>query len=95
MNSFHDNIIFSLNMRNRGSNIVLDTYIRYDEHNIRTIGGALVDVLEFVEIGSSYFSIFIYFTILKKKQLEKVFTNWKPGKSSLFRLSKTGKTWFR
>ena len=32
------------------------------------------------------------FTTLKKKQLEKVFTNQKPGESSLFKLLKTGKT---
>ena len=53
-------------MRNRGSNIVLDTYIRYDEHNIRTIERALLDILEFVKIGSSYFSIFIFYYIKEK-----------------------------
>ena len=66
MNSFHNNIVFSLNMRNRGSNIVLDTYIRYDEHNIGTIERALLDILEFVKIGSSYFSIFIFYYIKEK-----------------------------
>ena len=38
MNSFCDNIIFSLNMRDRGSDVVFDvvfdTYIRYNEHSI-------------------------------------------------------------
>ena len=53
-------------MRDGGSNVVFDTYIRYNEHSVKTIGGALVDILEFVEIGSSCFGIFI-FTILKKK----------------------------
>ena len=66
MNSFHNNIVFSPNMRDGGSNVVFDTYIRYNEHSVKTIGGALVDILEFVEIGSSCFGIFI-FTILKKK----------------------------
>ena len=66
MNSFHNNIVFSLNMRNKGSNIVLDTYIRYDEHNIGTIERALLDILEFVKIGSSYFSIFIFYYIKEK-----------------------------
>jgi len=67
MNSFHNNIVFSPNMRDGGNNVVFDTYIRYNEHSIKTIrGGALVDILEFVEIGSSCFGTFI-FTILKKK----------------------------
>ena len=66
MNSFHNNIVFSPNMRDGGNSVVFDTYIRYNEHSVKTIRGALVDILKFVEIGSSCFGIFI-FTILKKK----------------------------
>ena len=53
-------------MRDGGNSVVFDTYIRYNEHSVKTIRGALVDILKFVEIGSSCFGIFI-FTILKKK----------------------------
>jgi len=60
MNDFHNNIVFSPNIRDRGSNIIFDTCIRYDEHGIKTIEEALVNILEFVEMGSSCFSIFYY-----------------------------------
>ena len=66
MDSSCNNIVFFLNMRNRGSNVVLDTCIRYDKHNIRNIREALIDVLEFVEISSSYFSIFMFYYIKEK-----------------------------
>ena len=58
MNGFYDNIIFSLNMRDGGSNVAFDTCVRYDEHSIRTIRGTLVNVLKFIEIGSSCFAFY-------------------------------------
>ena len=66
MNGFSDNIMFSPNMRDRDNNIIFNTFIRYDEHGVRTIGGALVDILKFVEIGSSCFGIFIFYYIKGK-----------------------------
>jgi len=65
MNSFYNNIVFSSSIRD-GDNAVFDIYIRYNEHSVKTIGKALVDILKFVEIDSSCFGIFV-FTILKKK----------------------------
>ena len=58
--------MFSLNVRNRGSNVIFDTCIRYNEDSFRTTGETLIDVLEFVEIGSScfisqtLFSLYLY-----------------------------------
>ena len=61
--------MFSPNIRDRGSNVIFDTCIRYDEHSIKTIEEALVNILEFVEMGSSCFSI------LKKKWSKKISIN--------------------
>ena len=66
MNDFHNNIVFSPNIRNRGSNVIFDTCIRYNEHGVRTIEEVLIDILEFVEIGSSCFSIFTFYYIKEK-----------------------------
>lgn len=48
MNSFSNNIVFYLSMRNRGSNVIFDTCIRYDEDSFRTIKEILVDINKFL-----------------------------------------------
>ena len=70
MNSFPDNIMFSPNVKNKGSNVIFDTCIRYDKDSFRTIGETLVDVFEFVEIGSYCFGIFT-FDYIKGKTIRK------------------------
>jgi len=66
MNSFHDNIMFSPNIRDGGSNVFFDTCVRYNEHSIRTIREVLVDVLKFIEMSSSCFDIFAFYYIEEK-----------------------------
>jgi len=63
---FYDDIIFSPNIRDRGNNIIFNTCIRYNEHSVRTIRGILVDIIEIVEMNSSYFSIFVFHYISGK-----------------------------
>ena len=63
MNSFHDNIMFSPNMRDGGSNVVFNTYVRYDEHSVRAIREALVNILKFIEMSSFFFDIFAFYCI--------------------------------
>ena len=60
INSFSDNVVFSLNIRYRGYNIVFDTCVRYDEYYVMTIGGPLVYILELIEMSSSCFGIFVF-----------------------------------
>ena len=68
MNDFHNNIVFSPNIRDKGCDVIFDTCIRYryNEHSVRTIEEALIDILEFFEIGSSCFSIFTFYYIKEK-----------------------------
>jgi len=70
MNDFCEYIIFSSNMRDRYTNVVLDTSIRYNKYSIRIIREILVDVFEFVEINSLselkiINSIYFYFIRLR------------------------------
>jgi len=66
MNGFHNNIIFSPNIRDGDSNVVFDTCVRYDEHSVKTIRETLVNFLKFIEISSSYFDIFAFYCIEEK-----------------------------
>ena len=63
MNSFYDNIIFSPNIGDGDNNVVFDTCVRCNEHSVGTIKGALIDILKFIEIGSSCFNIFAFYYI--------------------------------
>jgi len=70
MNDFCEYIIFSSNMRDRYTNVVLDTSIRYNKYSIRIIREILVNVFEFVEINSLselkiINSIYFYFIRLR------------------------------
>jgi len=70
MNDFCEYIIFSSNMRDRYTNVVLDTSIRYNKYSIRIIREILVDIFEFVEINSLselkiINSIYFYFIRLR------------------------------
>ena len=70
MNDFCEYIIFSSNMRDRYTNVVLDTRIRYNKYSIRIIREILVNVFEFVEINSLselkiINSIYFYFIRLR------------------------------
>jgi len=58
--------MFSPNIRDRDSDVVFDTYIKYDKHSIRAIRESLVNVLKFVEMDSSCFSIFVFYYIKGK-----------------------------
>jgi len=94
INGFSDNTIFSLDIRNRSSDVVFDTCIRYDEDSFWTIGETLVDIFKFVEMDSSCFDIFV-FNYIKEKKSEKVSISWKSEENSLFRLLKANRTWLR
>ena len=55
INSFSDNVVFSLNIRYRDHNVVFDTCVRYDEYDVMTIGGPLVYILELIEMSSPFY----------------------------------------
>ena len=63
---FYDDIIFSLNIRDRGNNIIFNTCIRCNKHSVRAIREILVDIIEIVEINSSCFIIFTFHYISEK-----------------------------
>jgi len=73
MDGFHDNIIFKENMRDKDSNIVFNTCIRYNKHSVRTIREVLVDILEIVEINSSCFGIFVSYYIKGKTIIKDIY----------------------
>ena len=63
---FYNDIIFFLNIRDRGNNIIFNTCIRYNKYSVRTIRGILVDIIEILEMNSSCFIIFTFHYISGK-----------------------------
>jgi len=87
MNSFDNNSMTSLYVWDQDSNIVFNTYIRYDKYNV-LINREILYMLLSLFIWAIFVSAFFQLTEWKKKQSGKMSTRWKPGESSLFRLSK-------
>jgi len=73
MDGFHDNIMFSLNMRDEDSNVVFNTCIRYNKHSVRIVREVLVDILEIVKMNSSYFGIFAFYYITGKTIIKDIY----------------------
>ena len=70
IDSFHDNLIFYSNMQDWSGNVIFNTCIRDDEHDIMTIEWTLENILEFTSISSSYFGIFVIYC-MKEKTIRK------------------------
>lgn len=65
MNSLHDNVAFSLNMRDESNDVVFNTCIGYNKHSVWTIRKALINIFELVKMDGSCFGI-ITFHYIKK-----------------------------
>ena len=94
INNFHDNLVSFPNMWDHSSNAIFDTCIRDNKYSIMIIGWILVNILKFILMSNSSFNIFAIHYI-KGKKSGKIFIKQNPRVSSLFRLSKTSKTWLR
>ena len=70
VNGFSNNIMFSIDLCHRGSNVVVDASIRYNKYGVWFQARFFIDVLKIVEVGSSGFSIFAFYYI-KRKTIKK------------------------
>ena len=66
INSFGDNILFSMNMWDWGNDIVFDISVRNDKNCVLINKKILVDVIEFVTIYNSCIGIFLVNWIKRK-----------------------------
>ena len=70
MDSFLDNFMFSPNMWDWYSNVIFNTCVRNNKYSVIILAWIFEDILEFIIISSSYFSILLqhlYNLLYKRK----------------------------